>query len=71
MHPCLLACSQLTFSPLILIKNACPGNGAAHSGLGLPTSINNQGDPTDMLLGQPDPDIRTLFRGDSSCQVNS
>lgn len=50
----LLACSQLDFIPLTPSRTPCLGNGAAHNGLGPPTSSNNQENPqTDMPTGLP------------------
>lgn len=40
MHAHLLACVQLSFSMLIQSRALRLGNGATHSGLGLPISIN-------------------------------
>lgn len=45
-----------------------PGNGAAYSGLDLPTSINNKQSPTNMLSGQPETpfsDNARLYQVDS------
>lgn len=40
-----LVCSLLVFSALTQFKDPCLGNGAAHKGLGLPTSIDHQDNP--------------------------
>jgi hypothetical protein len=49
---CLLADAQLNLSPLIRFRTYCAGNDAAHTGLGLPISIN-------LILRQSLTDTRT------------
>ena len=64
---CLL---ELIFLHSYIVQDSCPGNGAAHSGPSLPTSINNQGNLPQTCLQDNQINLSFSSQGDSRLDLN-